>query len=106
MIHEGAVLVASPSVYDHKGSPRRALIHAQGQHDIAITGKGVIEGQGRALANNFLAQACNGIINDPLKLGRVANRPKLIYFRECRCKPVKSRIAIHAGGHRETIPSQ
>lgn len=36
VIHEGAVLVASPSVYDHKGSPRRALIHAQGQHDIAI----------------------------------------------------------------------
>ena len=60
MIHEGAVLVASPSVYDHKGSPRRALIHAQGQHDIAITGKGIIDGNGHALIADIAEQTARG----------------------------------------------
>ena len=60
VIHEGAVLVASPSVYDHKGSPRRALIHAQGQHDIAITGKGIIDGNSRALSADIAEQTARG----------------------------------------------
>lgn len=60
VIHEGAVLVASPSVYDHKGSPRRALIHAQGQHGIAITGKGIIDGNSHALSADIAEQTARG----------------------------------------------
>ena len=90
-LSEGAILVGSTNPYDYDMELNAwyGLILANKQDNIAITGKGVIEGQGRALANNFLAQACNGIINDPLKLGRVANRPKLIYFRECNNVTVK-----------------
>lgn len=90
-LSEGAILVGSTNPYDYDMELNSwyGLILANKQDNIAITGKGVIEGQGRALANNFLAQACNGIINDPLKLGRVANRPKLIYFRECNNVTVK-----------------
>lgn len=90
-LSEGAILVGSTNPYDYDMELNAwyGLVLANKQDNIAITGKGVIEGQGRALANNFLAQACNGIINDPLKLGRVANRPKLIYFRECNNVTVK-----------------
>lgn len=88
---EGAVLVGSVNPYDYDlvDNAWYALIIAKKQQNIAITGKGVIDGRGRELGNNFLTQACNGIINDPLKLGRVANRPKLIYFRECKQVQVK-----------------
>ena len=84
-LSEGAILVGSTNPYDYDMELNSwyALILANRQDSIAITGKGVIDGRGRELGNNFLAQAANGIINDPLKLGRVANRPKLIYFREC-----------------------
>lgn len=84
-LSEGAILVGSTNPYDYdmELGAWYGLILANKQDSIAITGKGVIDGRGRELGNNFLAQAANGIINDPLKLGRVANRPKLIYFREC-----------------------
>ena len=84
-LSEGAILVGSTNPYDYDMELNSwyALILANRQDSIAITGKGVIDGRGRELANNFLAQAANGIISDPLKLGRVANRPKLIYVREC-----------------------
>ena len=88
---EGAVIMGSVNPYDYDlvDNAWYALIIAKKQNNIAITGKGVIDGRGRELGNNFLDQACNGIINDPLKLGRVANRPKLIYFRECKNVQVK-----------------
>ncbi len=84
-LSEGAILVGSTNPYDYDKELNAwyGLILANKQDNIAITGKGVIDGRGRDLANNFLAQACNGIIDDPMKLGRVSNRPKLIYFREC-----------------------
>ena len=53
-----------------------AFIMADSQHDIAITGKGVIDGQGRQLALNI----------DSL-LGRRPNelaRPKLLLFKNCK----------------------
>jgi len=45
-LHEGAVLLASPNVFDYLDySGRRALIYAKGQSNIRIHGKGVIQGQ-------------------------------------------------------------
>jgi len=82
---EGAILVGSTNPYDYDlNSGWLALIFALGQENIGIEGKGVIDGRGRQLANNFVAQACNGVIKDNLKLGRVENRPKLIYFQGCK----------------------
>ncbi len=90
-LSEGAILVGSTNPYDYDKELNAwyGLILANKQENIAITGKGVIEGRGRELANNFLNQACNGIISDDMKLGRVGNRPKLIYFRECNNVTVK-----------------
>lgn len=95
---EGAVLVGSTNPYDYdyvKGW--YSLIFAHDQENIAITGKGVIDGRGRDLANNFLTQAANGIIKDDLKLGRVFNRPKLIYFRSCKNVEVKGIMVKNPG---------
>ncbi len=88
---EGAILVGSTNPYDYDMELNAwyGLVLAYKQSNIAITGKGVIDGRGRELANNFLSQACNGIIKDKLGLGRVSNRPKLIYFRECTNVAVK-----------------
>jgi hypothetical protein len=84
-LSEGAILVGSTNPYDYDlNSGWLALIFALGQENIGIEGKGVIDGRGRQLANNFVAQACNGVIKDNLKLGRVENRPKLIYFQSCK----------------------
>jgi len=83
-LSEGAVLVGSANPYDYdKSNGWIALIFANKVNNIAIDGKGVIDGQGRVLANNFMGQALNGIIKDTLELGRNEERAKLIYFREC-----------------------
>ncbi len=87
---EGAVLVGSTNPYDYEFiNSWYALIFAFDQENIAITGKGVIDGRGRELADNFFDQAANGIIKDDLKLGRVFNRPKLVYLRSCENVTIK-----------------
>lgn len=84
-LSEGAVLVGSTNPYDYDMEMKSwyALILGNKLDSISITGKGIIDGHGRELANNFVDQVYSGVIKDPLKLGRVANRPMLIYFREC-----------------------
>ena len=68
-LSEGAILVGSTNPYDYDlNSGWLALIFALGQENIGIEGKGVIDDRGRQLANNFVAQACNGVIKDNLKL--------------------------------------
>jgi polygalacturonase len=82
---EGAVLVGSTNPYDYDLETKNwyALILGNKQDSISITGKGIIDGRGRELANNFVEQVYSGVIKDSLKYGRVANRPMLVYFREC-----------------------
>ena len=46
-------------------------------------GKGVIDGQGRELANNILAQVHNGVIKDKLNSDRPGVRPNIINFDYC-----------------------
>ncbi len=84
---EGAVLVGStnPSDYYRKGDAFGMVI-SNGAENIGITGLGVLDGQGRELANNFLGQIALGFIPDPFKLGRPANRPHLVYL--CQSKNV------------------
>ena len=85
-LEEGAVLVGSTGIYDYNiNSPYCALISAEKQENIGITGKGVIDGQGREVANNLIDQVHNGIIMDELKNDRPATRrPSCIYLRECK----------------------
>lgn len=83
-LEEGAILVGSTNIYDYNiSAPNCALVFAKNAENIAITGKGVIDGQGRVLANNLIDQIYNGIINDDLKNDRPTKRPSCIYLREC-----------------------
>ncbi|HWS00072.1 MAG TPA: glycosyl hydrolase family 28 protein [Prolixibacteraceae bacterium] len=85
-LEEGAILVGSTNIYDYNiNGPNCSLVSAFQAENIAITGKGVIDGQGRELAYNLLDQVHKGILPDELKNDRPAlRRPKGIYFRECK----------------------
>ena len=83
---EGAVLLGTlnPLDYDRKGLTAFILCHDQ--QNIAITGKGVIDGQGREVARNVVALVHKGLIKDAFRNDRpeVPIRPMLIYFRDCK----------------------
>jgi len=82
---EGAILVGSPNPYDYDWVDwSYGFVTAENAENIAITGLGVIDGQGREVANNFLGQVANGFLEDPLKLGRPANRPHAILLVNCK----------------------
>lgn len=84
-LKEGAILVGSTNIYDYNiESPWNALVYALKADSIGITGKGVIDGQGREVAYNLIDQVHKGILHDEMKLDRPAKRrPKAICFREC-----------------------
>lgn len=83
---EGAVLLGTlnPLDYDKKGLT--ALILCHDQENIAITGIGVIDGQGRQVARNVVELVHKGLIKDAFRNDRpeVPIRPMLIYFRDCK----------------------
>lgn len=82
---EGAVLLGVLNPLDYDRKIYTALIFAHDQQNIAITGKGVIDGQGRQVARNVAAMVHKGLIKDAFRNDRpeVEIRPKLIYFRSC-----------------------
>jgi len=78
-LEEGAVLVGAASVYDYNSSGRiRAMISADGQQNIGISGKGVIEGNGRSLLANAATLEQNGYLSQP-----GLARPALMAFINC-----------------------
>lgn len=85
-LHEGAVLVGSTNIYDYSiNGPYSSLVFAYQAENIAIIGKGVIDGQGREVAYNLIDQVHKGVIQDEMKNDRPANRrPRAIYLRECK----------------------
>lgn len=86
LLEEGAILLGSTSIYDYNiKEPIPGLLYAKGAENIAIRGKGVIDGQGREVAYNLVDQIHKGVIEDPMKYDRPDNkRPHGIYFRECK----------------------
>lgn len=79
-IEEGAVLVASPSVYDLKGPDGcNALFYAVKQKNIGIGGKGIIEGRSAAVRASIEDQLQKGHIQ-----GTVADyEPALVCLEGC-----------------------
>ena len=61
------------------------MIFGIGQHHLAITGKGVIDGRGFQVANNLVSLIHKGVVKDPLRNDRPAEsiRPMNIYFHQC-----------------------
>lgn len=79
-LKEGAVLVATPSVYDYFGvNGTKALIVADGQQNIGIIGKGVIEGQGAAVLEQINTQIRKGYLRETAAQAS----PALIAMNNC-----------------------
>src|SRR5688572_25700327 len=101
---EGAVLLGTlnPLDYDRKGLT--ALILCHDQLNIAITGKGVIDGQGREVARNVVALVHKGLIKDAFRNDRpeVPIRPMLIYFRSCENVLIRGVTMRNAAGWVQT----
>jgi polygalacturonase len=83
---EGAVLLGALNPLDYERKGLTAFILCHDQQNIAITGKGVIDGQGREVARNVVALVHKGLIKDAFRNDRpeVPIRPMLIYFRSCK----------------------
>src|SRR5438445_11497183 len=72
-LEEGAVLLGSLNPFDYDKKIYTALVFAYDQHDIAITGKGIIDGQGRALAANVTANIHKVLLKDLFRNDRPAD---------------------------------
>ena len=92
-IEEGAVLLGSvnPFDYDRQNIPfdnnkatSTALIFSVNEKNIGITGKGVINGQGKELAANISDMVKKGFIKDAsVSRPGEENRPMIIHFYKC-----------------------
>lgn len=84
-LEEGAVLVGSLNPWDYDRKVWTALIFAHDQQQIAITGKGIIDGQGRYIARNIVDMIHKGLIKDAFRFDRpeAECRPVLVYFKSC-----------------------
>ncbi|MBD1393406.1 glycoside hydrolase family 28 protein [Mucilaginibacter glaciei] len=84
---DNAILLGSANRMDYPKSGPLALIYAGGQQNIAITGTGVINGQGRELVENVLYLLSKGEITDPqwkVKRPTEKNRPVILSFDNCQ----------------------
>ena len=100
-LNEGAVLLGSTNPYDYPiDSSYCALVRAVKVDNVAITGKGVIDGQGREASYNLLDQIQKGIINDPAKYDRPdgSRRARTLYFRECKDVTIDGITSVAVNG--------
>ncbi|MBS1521943.1 MAG: glycoside hydrolase family 28 [Bacteroidetes bacterium] len=91
-LDKDAFLLGSPVRADYGDSKASALIVSDHQHHIAITGPGIIDGQGEALLKDIYVRLNAGTLRDtewktenPWHQVRPEedNRPKLIEFKNC-----------------------
>lgn len=96
VLNEGAVLLGSTNIYDYNiDIPYCSFIRGEKQDNISITGKGVIDGQGKEVAYGLLSLIHNGIIEDVAKYDRpFARRPRGIYLRECTNVEISGGIMV------------
>lgn len=93
-LEEGAVLLGSTNPFDYDRIGNTALIHAREVDSVGITGLGMIDGQGRELANNSIQYVHSGLLEDGLKYDRTREsvRPMVIYFHTCTNVTIKDII--------------
>lgn len=106
-LEEGAVLLGSlnPFDYDSRTNPfMTALILADSVQNIGITGKGMIDGQGKQVARNFVDVIDKGLIKDLFRFGRpeIETRPMIIYFRRCKNVLVKRVLLKNSASWNQT----
>jgi hypothetical protein len=87
-LDEGATLLGSPNRFDYRKLDFHALILAHQQQNIGIRGKGVIDGQGKLLAEQTMRLLAEGKLPDSEPANRpyasVGERPVIINFNKCR----------------------
>lgn len=92
-LREGAVLLGTTSIHDYLGQgPSSALIYAQGQEEIGVFGKGVIQGQGPALRTQYLAQEQKG------HLSSLLGPPALLAFVDCKKVQIQGLHLVQPAG--------
>jgi hypothetical protein len=103
-LKEGAALLGSLNPFDYDKDEFTALLLADSQRDISISGRGMIDGRGREVVAGIVALVHSGIIRDPLTSDRPneANRPMLIYFRHCSAVIVKDITLANSASWVET----
>ncbi|SEM32172.1 Polygalacturonase [bacterium A37T11] len=87
-LEKGAVLAGSIQPFDYVRDSLigwTSLLFAYRQHDIGISGEGMIDGRGFEIANRVIDYIHSGLISDQLKNDRPNEtmRPQNLYFREC-----------------------
>jgi hypothetical protein len=85
-LEAGAVLLGSTNPFDYVDIPHigwLSLVAAVRQENIGITGLGMIDGQGYAIADNLVSLVHNGVLKDLMGYDRPGRRPQNVYFREC-----------------------
>lgn len=79
-LEEGAILVGTTSFYDYTSvNGTKALITADGQQNISISGKGVIEGNGAKLLEQIQIQINKGYLRE----SEVQASPAMIALKNC-----------------------
>ncbi|MDB4926127.1 glycosyl hydrolase family 28 protein [Mucilaginibacter sp.] len=87
--NDDAALLGSTNRFDYTEG-KMAVISAKGQHDIAITGNGTINGQGRDLIMNVLQLLTDGKIqDDQWKIKRPAEKNRTNIFSIVDCTNVR-----------------
>lgn len=79
-LEKGATLLGSTDLSHYQRLNFLALVMADGQKDIAITGEGSIDGQGKTIAESLIRPIVRGSFPDAGE----AKRPVIINFRNCR----------------------
>lgn len=91
-LDSGAVLLGSTSRLDYGRGSASALLVADGQRRVAITGSGTIDGQGREVVEDVFRLLKTGVLQDPdwqhenpwhQKRPNERNRPGLIQMTNC-----------------------
>ena len=91
-LEAGAVLMGSERRSDYGGERASALLVADGQVKIGITGSGTIDGRGREVAADVIRMIDAGQLKDPdwprenawhQKRSNESNRPGIIHFKHC-----------------------
>ena len=101
---EGAVLLGALNPMEYDRQIYTALILAHGQTNIGITGKGVIDGQGREVVRNVVELVHKGLVKDAFRNDRpeVEIRPKLVYFRSCDSIVIRGVTMLNAAAWVQT----
>jgi polygalacturonase len=85
-LEKGARLLGSTNRLDYGENEANALIYANDQQNISVTGQGIIDGQGAEVVKNLYVHLRSGRLADDqyhVKRPREHSRPELLAFEQC-----------------------